>query len=124
MCISGVVSLCVCVFQSYNVWGSLRLGEWISQPKNDSFDGDRRRIGRGPKDRVWIWTPNPDTTQTGLPVRTAEKRPGVVPGGSIDRHIWQSHGVSGNVMKVHMIAMYIYSTDTKNPCVSDLDVNL
>ena len=24
--------------------------------------------------------------------QTAEKRPGVVPGGSIDGHIWQSHG--------------------------------
>ena len=39
----------------------------------------------------------PNTTSLGLPVRTAEKRPGVVPGGSMGRHgrVWQSHGVSG-----------------------------
>ena len=30
--------------------------------------------------------------QSGLPIR-----PGVVERGSIDRHIWQSHGVSGNL---------------------------
>ena len=47
---------------------------------------------KGPKKRSRM---NPDTTRGTAVLRTAEKRPGVVEKGSMGRHIWQSHGVSG-----------------------------
>ena len=59
---------------------------------------------------------------------TAKKWPGVVPGASIDRHIWQSHGVSGDIERLWLWepcaallawSKQIYKFPTKTPHLDD-----